>query len=408
MPGRFYFLRRALVLRRCSELSEHIPVFSARIQIYSGYRLKYQSSTLHQVITCPGAQCAGYKNNKGFKLKQAARNIVLKIQLVLPLLALLSLSFTPMHVFAETNPQDFNHAQTGYPLTGAHLNLDCVTCHVGEIFKGTPRNCSGCHARGSRVVATPMPADHFVTSDPCELCHTSTVTFLGARFNHVNALPGACTTCHNGRQAAGKPSNHNSGPQMAFSCEKCHRTYAWVPALFDHTGIAPGSCAAQCHNGTFATGRPANHATTLKANSTCDTCHRVSAWFPTFYNHTAIVPGSCSTCHNGTTATGRPANHSGAKVLMTCDQCHNTIAWLPGTYNHIGTVPGSCLNCHAAQRPTSHAARGYIASCDACHSIGPQWTFNHAMQQGRHTCNSCHSKHHDSTPCDNCHTVNHW
>ncbi len=376
----------------------------------------------------------------------------------------LSLSLFSMHVLADITgsttpplPEKFTHYATGFPLTGAHLNTECSSCHVGAVFKGTPRNCSGCHAKGMRIVATTMTPNHLVTNDPCENCHTNTVTFIGAKFNHGNAQPGSCTTCHNGQITSGKPSSHSGGLSMTNSCERCHRTTAWIPARFNHTGIAPGTCATQCHNGILATGKPGSHTTVLKSTSTCDTCHRFSAWFPTFYNHTSVAPGSCQTCHNGATATskpsshtglkaslscdqchntmgwiparynhigtapgtcttchngssatGRPANHSGAKASMSCDSCHNNTAWLPAGYNHIGIAPGMCLTCHAAQRPTSHTARGYTGSCDTCHSIGSRWAFNHALQQGRHTCNSCHAKHNNSTPCDNCHTVNGW
>ncbi len=402
-------------------------------------------------------------NNKNNIVEHAASRIVSGSQLATFILALL-LSLFSTYASAEasiTETQstlhDFNHFETGFPLTGAHLNADCGTCHIGGVFKGTPRNCSGCHARGSRVIATAMPTNHFVTSDPCENCHTNTVTFLGARFNHGNAYPGSCTTCHNGRIAAGKPSSHSGGLRMTESCDRCHRTHTWISTGFDHAVVVPGTCATQCHNGTLAAARPASHTTVLKATSSCDACHRFTAWFPTFYNHASVAPGSCSTCHNGSVATGiapnhtglratlacdqchstpgwmpatyrhigvapsscltchngasaagKPANHTGAKALMACDSCHNTLAWLPAAYRHIGVAPGGCLTCHAAQRPTSHSARGYIASCDACHSTGSAWTFNHALQQGKHTCNSCHSKHHNSTPCDYCHSVNGW
>jgi hypothetical protein len=78
---------------------------------------------------------------------------------------------------------------------------------------------------------------------------------------------------------------------------------------------------------------------------------------------------------------------------------------------------GTCSTCHEAQRPTSHASKGYTASCDACHAIGSNWAFNHAAQQGTHTCASCHAstakrKHGAVTlgskywNCDDCHTVN--
>ncbi|MEW5904369.1 MAG: hypothetical protein AB1722_08525 [Pseudomonadota bacterium] len=351
----------------------------------------------------------------------------------------------------------FKHFKTGYPLTGAHRQVDCAVCHVGGMFRGTPRNCEGCHRKGMRVVAMPMPDTHMPTNEPCEVCHTSTTTFLGARFDHASVSPDRCTECHNGRIATGKPASHRAGLMLQDSCWKCHRPVGWLPARFDHTGVVSGSCAQQCHNGTLATGRPASHTTVLKATSSCDACHRFFAWYPTFYNHGGVVPGSCATaCHNGVEATGKPAGHTGLKGSMTCDQCHSTIgwspahynhvgvapgacatchngaastgvpanhtgvrlqlacdnchttaAWLPASYNHAGVAPGTCLTCHAAQRPASHAARGYMASCDACHTIA-SWAFNHALQQGKHTCNSCHAFHHNETPCDYCHSVNGW
>jgi hypothetical protein len=356
----------------------------------------------------------------------------------------------------QSAPHDFTHMETGFPLLGAHRGAECVSCHVSGLFKGTPRNCSGCHSKGKRIVTTVMPNNHVATTDECDSCHTNTVTFSGARFNHTKSAPGSCASCHNGIISTGKPASHNGGLRVTQSCEKCHRTYAWNPATFNHTGIAPGNCS-QCHDGNLATGRPGSHRTALKSTATCDTCHRFSAWYPTFYNHTSVAPGtclnchdsvsatgrpashtglkatmvcdqchntriwtparyshsgvaggSCATCHNGASAIGKPSSHMGAKATLACDSCHNTSAWSPAFYNHAGVAAGSCSTCHAVQRPTSHASRGYIGSCDACHTIGSSWAFNHALQQGKHTCNNCHSGHHNSTPCDNCHTVNSW
>lgn len=48
----------------------------------------------------------------------------------------------------------FNHNATGFPLTGAHVNVPCRLCHdrkthAGErtavVYRGTPRECSSCH-----------------------------------------------------------------------------------------------------------------------------------------------------------------------------------------------------------------------------------------------------------------------
>lgn len=400
------------------------------------------------------------------------------------LLALMALTISVFSLFAtaaqsdtaekngkmqtEQPAREFNHMTTGFPLTGAHAIAECGTCHVGGIFKGTPRNCSGCHAKGKRVVATAMSLKHIVTTEPCEVCHTNTVTFLGAKFNHGTAKAGSCATCHNSLIATGKPSSHSGGMKATDSCEKCHRTFAWLPSTFNHASVVPGTCAtchngasaigkpasthgsglratescdtchrtsgwlpafynhanvvpgtcATCHNGNPLTGKPASHSFGLKVTATCDTCHRTTGWLPSFYNHAAVVAGTCATCHNGVSATNKPANHTGSRATMACDKCHTTAAWLPAGFNHIGVVAGTCATCHEAQRPTSHASKGYIGSCDSCHAIGSNWAFNHAAQQGKHTCYTCHAargqKEHGALAattyrnCDQCHTTSTW
>ena len=40
--------------------------------------------------------------------------------------------------YAETSVVEFNHFKTGFPLTGAHVQLKCESCHVNENFESTP------------------------------------------------------------------------------------------------------------------------------------------------------------------------------------------------------------------------------------------------------------------------------
>ena len=142
-------------------------------------------------------------------------------------------------VAAAQGRADFDHLATGYPLNGSHANTPCESCHVRGIFKGTPRACEACHQVGTRVSALGMPPSHPPTTQGCALCH-NTVTFSGARFNHVGVPPGTCTSCHNGSTAKGKPSGHLVTSQM---CDVCHRTTGWTPATFSHGGVAAGTCA---------------------------------------------------------------------------------------------------------------------------------------------------------------------
>ena len=36
--------------------------------------------------------------------------------------------------------RDFDHLRTGFALSGAHTNARCESCHLGGVFKGTPRD----------------------------------------------------------------------------------------------------------------------------------------------------------------------------------------------------------------------------------------------------------------------------
>ena len=45
---------------------------------------------------------------------------------------------------ATFNQARFDHAAS-FPLVGVHAQQTCASCHKGNVFKGTPRDCVGCH-----------------------------------------------------------------------------------------------------------------------------------------------------------------------------------------------------------------------------------------------------------------------
>lgn len=106
-----------------------------------------------------------------------------------------------------------NFVHTTYPLTGAHVGTDCARCHVGNVYKGTSRVCSGCHLDAYNATTSP---NHKASSFPtnCESCH-STTRWQGAVFNHRFPLQGphnkTCATCHT------TPTNFKT-----YSCLVCH------------------------------------------------------------------------------------------------------------------------------------------------------------------------------------------
>jgi hypothetical protein len=274
---------------------------------------------------------------------------------------------------AEPRVPTFDHMTTGFPLRGAHAQLECQTCHVNGQFKGTPTECARCHMQGSRTASIYKPTNHIQTTQPCDQCHTSNSTWAGARFRHTGIMPGSCMQCHTGVMAIGKPTGHVVTTQP---CDVCHRTTAWVPAAFNHAGVIPGTCSS-CH-GVTATGKPTGHvSTTLE----CDACHSTAAWLPAGFNHTGVVAGTCLNCHGAGKASGLPSGHIPAAGI-SCDACHNTTTFTTSTMrNHTvsqGVLPGGCLLCHngaytsqgARGKPNDHTSAAQSQSCDAagCHT----------------------------------------
>jgi len=270
----------------------------------------------------------------------------------------------------------FDHMTTGYPLLGGHASASCETCHIGGLFKNTPKACDGCHAVGKRIIATPKSNTHIATDAPCESCHFNTATWLGARFNHGTAQSGQCATCHNGRLSIAKPATHNVGNKATKACDSCHRSISWLPASWNHTGVA-GVCSS-CHVSSPEVStqnrKPVSHAApALKGTLECDSCHLYSGWSQNRFKHN--TGALCSSCHNGTLATGKSVGHTA--TTDECNQCHYTaVAWTPALggkpANHIPYTSGTCSSCHSSagikKGATLHA---YVSTvCTTCHLSG--------------------------------------
>src|SRR5262245_38319233 len=193
---------------------------------------------------------------------------------------------------AQRAGTSFDHFSTGFPLAGAHFSVDCTSCHIGGRFKGTPRQCAGCH-NGS--VAPGKSRTHIRTTNTCERCHVETA-WQQVRYDHSQAI-GACASCHNGTQARGRPATHVATPA---GCETCHRnTFSFLAVTWAHTGITTG--CANCHNDATARGKPAAHVATT---APCENCHKSTTSFANVAFAHAAGDTNCLSCHNGSTATG--------------------------------------------------------------------------------------------------------
>ena len=349
---------------------------------------------------------------------------------------LAALGFTLLMLFALLNSDtvsaqtehtvNFDHLKTGFPLTGAHVQLPCESCHIQGIFKGTPKKCETCHTPGSRIQTTTFkPSNHIPTILGCVQCHSSTASWSVARFSHAGVAIGQCAQCHNGSITTGKPTNHLV---TTASCDSCHRTTTWMSAGFNHIGVAPGTCAT-CH-GVSATGKPSNHIPTTLS---CDACHAMNGTFAnSTFTHSAVqgvLPGQCANCHNGSftsmNALGKPSGH--VATTASCDSCHTGFAsFTAATFDHTGVSPGQCSTCHTQggsgmAKPSNHIPT--TLSCDLCHTTGGSFstsTFSHTAAQGvvPGQCSTCHNGSYDqwnalgkpsnhvttTASCDSCHT----
>ncbi len=289
----------------------------------------------------------------------------------------------------------FNHANSGFPLTGAHTTLECIKCHANG-YAGTSPVCYSCHATNYNQSTNPNHVGKNIPTD-CATCHTTAPGWKPATFAiHGNYYP--LTGAH---------------ATIATNCASCHQgNYA----------TTPNTCEG-CHLPNYNATTNPNHAG-ISIPTTCITCHTTTPnWKPaTFpiHNNYYILAGAhisldCSTCHNGTYNTSTPSTcvgchltnynqttnpaHAAAQFPTTCADCHSQTAWSPSTWNHDGLYfPiysgkhkgrwSTCADCH------TNPANYVVFTCTtSCH---PQGSMNNSHQgvsgysYNSAACYSCH------------------
>ena len=268
----------------------------------------------------------------------------------------------------------FNHASTGYTLTGSHTvpPRQCSDCHNASFggYNITSTTCVSCHQTDYNNATTPV--NHIAANFPltCDTCH-DTVVWTDGKFDHTAAgfpLSGAhavpprtCTDCHNAQFggyniASGTCVNchqtdyntTNNPPHAASgfpnTCAVCHDTVAWTDAVFNH------------NNTTF----PLQGAHTTVP---CVNCH--------VNNNYTTLPTDCYGCHATDYANTTNPNHKAAGFPTTCVTCHTTwitTNWLGAVFNHTwfpmthGGANGVCATCH------TNPANYTVFQCTGCHA----------------------------------------
>jgi hypothetical protein len=265
------------------------------------------------------------------------------------------------------NTSTFDHSKTKFPLVDAHQKVTCEKCHAGEVYKGVPAKCSGCHslqdvhkgAYGTRCESCHTPKswktirfDHDRdTKFPlrgghktakCESCHLDNIYSV--------RLSTKCSGCH------GKQDPHNGS--LGSNCAKCHNESSWhARVAFDHDltrfpliGLHAAVGCASCHRTKTYREAPktcsACHADKYhqgRVGSQCARCHTPNGWDRWIFDHTRDARFELTGAHHG----------------ITCHACHKAPA------GKGVSAPKACIACHA-QDDVHHGAFG--SACDNCHA----------------------------------------
>ena len=248
-----------------------------------------------------------------------------------------------------TEVSAFDHGKTRFALGAAHKSLECSTCHGGQVWKGLPLDCIGCHQIDDV---------------------------------HKGRFGAACATCHDGAKWAQVKFLHDrdtkfalTGKHKSAKCNDCH-------AAGLDPKKTPQDCLS-CHK------KDDVHTATLGTN--CAACHGTEGWrqnvafdhdltgLPLIGQH-AVVP--CEGCHL-TKAFGEaqiacvschlPDDvHKGA-LGAECASCHTPNGWAFWRFDHdtqtdfrlLGAHKGlQCQACHAAGTQPAKLA----VACATCHA----------------------------------------
>ncbi len=338
----------------------------------------------------------------------------------------------------------FDHSQTNFPLTGKHIEVECVRCHAKADFKKPLpfRKCSDCHRPdphggqfaqrpgGSECsschsvdgfkpaqfglkehAATAYPLEGKHAALPCAQCHLpkGKDTIYKMKFQR-------CTDCHADEHAG----QFTAAPHFN-RCENCHSLQRFRPSTFslrrhnqtpfalggEHVAVACGDCHQPSRNVA-----PKATARYHWQNLACTSCHADphQGRFRTFEQQKGAngEPLECEACHSAKSwkdlsgfdhsRTGFPL--SGVHAVTKCIDCHkptnSTVALMNVDFK---AAPAECEACHADIHG-SQFAKGGVTPCASCHD-STKWKpsrFDHDKEtafalQGAHRnvgCEACH------------------
>lgn len=138
------------------------------------------------------------------------------------------------HSTTAWSPASFNHANTSFPLTGAHVAAACAGCHSDGVYDGRSTACQSCHMTDYNTASPNHVAAGFSAST-CATCHNTT-TWAGATFNHDGSFFPIYSGKHNGKWTTCQQCHTNSNNYAVFTCLSCHPHSDRNKTDNDHSG----------------------------------------------------------------------------------------------------------------------------------------------------------------------------
>ncbi|MBK7693288.1 MAG: cytochrome c family protein [Saprospiraceae bacterium] len=204
--------------------------------------------------------------------------------------------------FGESSFGFEQHQESAFPLSGAHLAVECKSCHQKSerwTFRQIGNQCKDCH------------------KDP----HAG---ILDAKYY----LPNQCASCHNDENWSkvnfdhGKTTFVLEGKHELTSCRKCHFIQEKDGAVTQKFKIKDKECF-HCHN------NPHGQQFEQGGITDCSRCHGFIGWDGKNFNHDNArfkLDGqhkvvSCNRCHEPMIVDGRKViNYRNDK--LECKDCH--------------------------------------------------------------------------------------
>ena len=301
----------------------------------------------------------------------------------------------------------FDHSLAAFPLTGAHLAVQCAKCHATDAHKGTPTACAACHTEPK------VHLGKFGTQ--CAACHAAD-TWKGSKLGtllgtgpprrrlrsledrlpadgqthihrlqvvpHVRRLPRHVDELRLVPRGAEGPPRQVRRGLRGLSPDR----------ELEGAAASPSSGARDREGAAVAFDHDKTHfkLTGKHVGVGCAACHKSGSFVGTSQ--------SCVSCH------AEPKMHAGF-FGVDCIKCHATNEWKGAA---VAVATTAIFDHDKTHFSLTGKHRGVV--CSACHK-GQTFTF--AAPIATQNCTACHvePKLHTGlfgVDCMKCHTTNEW